>query len=317
MKAPLGAKSFRLLFDEATEPKDGPIGGKPTARMRTQSTSLGLFGSSVSGTEEDALWDTDNKHKPSFVRSLSVLASNETTRPPDAKVLLTKKTGKRPLIDSDTEDVDVSQQSSFVPLALIPPSPPPAESPANCQKRYYNANRKGKIESTKRKKAKTTGDNEDDPEENTDDSDILSKNVKIIKRTQTSLHSQPLISANDDLEPDPIFGYSLRIARAGHETQPSLGEQEGRLEVDLPDKLRRVLALDTTDLKARYSHEERIVKSLVLGERLGHYDHKKGGEIWDVGEDDVTLGNEEGTWKDIEGEDDWEGEPVPWETGEL
>jgi hypothetical protein len=41
-----------------------------------------------------------------------------------------------------------------------------------------------------------------------------------------------------------------------------------------------------------------------------HYDPAKGGEIWDVGEEDQV-------WEDTEGEDDWEGEGVPWEVGEL
>ncbi|KAG6890743.1 hypothetical protein C0992_013126 [Termitomyces sp. T32_za158] len=315
MKAPSGAKSFRLLFDESTESKGGPVNGKPIARRSRKSTSLGLFGiSSVSGTEEEeALWDDSDKHKSPLIK----LASNETARPPDVKVILARKTAKRPLNDSDAEDMDVAQQSSFAPSVLIPPSPPPAECSKNFQKRNYSANRKGKVEPNKRKKAKTIGNEVDDPEESTDDSDILSTKVKIIKRTQTFLHSQPLISANEDLELDPILGHSIRDAHARHETQPSLDEQEGRLEFDLPDKLRSVLALDKTELKARYLHEERVVKSLVLGQRLGHYDHTKGGEIWDVGENDVIASKEEGTWKDIDGEDDWEGEPVPWETGEL
>ncbi|KAG5353222.1 DNA replication regulator sld2 [Termitomyces sp. T112] len=318
MKAPSGAKSFRLLFDEANESKNGLVNGKSTiGRTKTQSTSRGLFGlSSVSGSDEDALWDAGSKHKPTLFKPPSVSASNQATRIPDTKVLQARKLVKRPLSNSDTEDVDVPQQSSFVPSALIPPSPPSAEPSINRQKQFNITNGKGKIEFTKRKKAKTTNKVEDRREESIDDSDVLPMNVKIIKRTQASLHSQPLISVSDDSEPDPILGYSLRVARPGHEAQSSLDEQEGRLEIDLPDKLRRVLAIDTTKVQARYSHEDRMVKSLLLGQRLGHYDPAKGGEIWDVGEDDARIDGEE-TWKDTEGEDDWEGEPVPWEVGEL
>ncbi|KAG6862182.1 hypothetical protein C0995_004264 [Termitomyces sp. Mi166 len=316
MKAPPGVKSFRLLFDEANESKGGPVNGKPTVRRtKTQSTSRGLFGmSSVSGSDEDALWDTGNKHKAALFKPLSALASSEVTHAPDGKVMQVRKSVKRSLSESDTEDVDVPQQSSFGPSALIPPSPPPAEPSASRQKQFKTANGKGIIKLIKRKKVKTAGDKMDDQEEeSTDDSDTLPMNVKIIKRTQ----ARPLVGASDDLDPDPIFGYSNHVARGGREAQPSLGEQgSSRLEVSLPDKLRRVLVLEPTDLKARYSREERIVKSLVLGERLDHYDPTKGGEIWDVGEDDVIDG-EEGTWNDIGGEDDWEGEPVPWEVGEL
>jgi hypothetical protein len=93
------------------------------------------------------------------------------------------------------------------------------------------------------------------------------------------------------------------------------GQDDSQIEVDLPDKLRQVLALESS--KARDSQSERMVKSLLYGRRAGNYDPVKGGEIWDVGEDERRHDEEEDTRRDTEGEDDWEGEPVPWEVGEL
>ncbi|KIM47822.1 hypothetical protein M413DRAFT_439502 [Hebeloma cylindrosporum] len=64
------------------------------------------------------------------------------------------------------------------------------------------------------------------------------------------------------------------------------------------------------------SEEDRLVKGLLYGRRMTHYDPMKGGEIWDVGEDHQLI-SEEGAQKYTEDEEDWEGEPVPWEMGEL
>ena len=80
----------------------------------------------------------------------------------------------------------------------------------------------------------------------------------------------------------------------------------GKFEVDLPDDLHRILAI-SPDGQTRETGEEKVVRSLLYGSREVHYDPSKGGEIWDVGEDSEYGGDT----------DDWEGEPVPWETGEL
>jgi hypothetical protein len=52
-----------------------------------------------------------------------------------------------------------------------------------------------------------------------------------------------------------------------------------------------------------------MVRSVLYGERTSGYDAVRGGDIWNVGEI--------GEASDSQAEDDWEGEPVPWETGEL
>ena len=57
--------------------------------------------------------------------------------------------------------------------------------------------------------------------------------------------------------------------------------------------------------------ERKIANAVLYGRREGHYD-AKGFEVWDVGEMSEGAEGSRG-----DGEDDWEGEPVPWEAGEL
>jgi hypothetical protein len=67
------------------------------------------------------------------------------------------------------------------------------------------------------------------------------------------------------------------------------------------------------------------VDQLIYGARRGNYDPSKGGEIWGVGEfedeerDEFALdaGHSRTTRGVYDDEDDWEGEGVPWEVGEL
>jgi len=86
-------------------------------------------------------------------------------------------------------------------------------------------------------------------------------------------------------------------------------------ELGLPSRLHRNLVLESLKSKQTEYEEEKIVKCLLSGRRVLHYDPKKGGEIWGVGEDerDEFAGDEGG----VDESDEWEGDPVPWEVGEL
>ncbi|KAG6854219.1 hypothetical protein C0991_009237 [Blastosporella zonata] len=315
VKAPSGARSFKLLFDEAAE-KGAPVSA--IGRTKTHSASRGLFGAgSISGHDDDALWDISSKAKATLFKASSALPSGESIHTPKAKALPQMQAKKRPLSYSDAEVDNPPQRLPAASATLIPPSPPLAEASTNRQKQFSNNTNtkgKGKAGVVRCKKAKTSADDKMDAHDEGSDDDSDSFHVKVVNRTQARFNTQALHGPGDESDSDPILGYSHRVAPRGHEAQ---GEQEGKLDVDLPDKLRRVLALDTADLKARDSREERLVKGLVLGQRAGHYDPIKGGEIWDVGEDDARLDGNEETRRDTEGEDDWEGEPVPWEVGEL
>ncbi|KAF5384848.1 hypothetical protein D9615_001358 [Tricholomella constricta] len=332
VKAPAGGKSFKLLFDESKSV--GSMNGKaPIARTKS-TTARGLFGGkSLGGLDEDADWDlnsVDTRVKKSKHKAAPFKSSAAPAATGSAHISITDQTekrmvAKRALSDiEETHALDIPQSPSAGP-SLLPPSPPPADSSAHQSKQYTNARGKGRVVLTGRKKAKTTTHQDefhDESEEDEDDSDTLKANVRIVDRRQNRPHSTASTTGRGeydlDLDPDPILGYSRRVAPRGHETSlPSDVELEGKFDVDLPDKLRHVLALESTESKARNLREERVVQGLVFGRRTTRYDPDKGGEIWDVGEDDMRQAREEETRRDTEGEDDWEGEPVPWEVGEL
>ena len=83
------------------------------------------------------------------------------------------------------------------------------------------------------------------------------------------------------------------------------------MEVHVPEELRGVLAINVEQPILTYDmDEERVARELLYGRRERQYDAQRGGEIFGVGED---LGDD-GRGDDT---DEWEGEPVPWEAGEL
>jgi hypothetical protein len=143
------------------------------------------------------------------------------------------------------------------------------------------------------------------------DTDDELENVKLVRRGAVS-------KQQGDLDPDSPF--DLPYHNLASNVPPSLtwtgqpddSQLDGHMEIDLPDKLRHVLALSSSDSRLRNVEEETIVASLLYGRREACYDPIKGGEIWDVGEQILPL-----QAVDTEGEDDWEGQPVPWEVGEL
>ncbi|KAG5654729.1 hypothetical protein H0H81_007485 [Sphagnurus paluster] len=333
VKAPAGVKSFKLLFDEACGSKSAALttGKSSLPRTRTKSTGRGLFGSkSAGGVDDDPEWDLGSvenlvekgKHKA----EPSKFTAPPTNGPPriaNGKAISSaaknRNSVKRTLSDTEEPEDSATPPPSTGP-SLLPPSPPPADSSTYRSKQFANAKGKGKAVPGGRKKAKTlTDDNVEEDEY--DDSDTLLTSVKIVDRMRS--HPTRSVAGQEgydlDLDPDPILGYTRRGAPHGRETRlVTDGElSEGKFEVDLPDKLRRVLALESTESKARDTREERLVQGLVFGRRATHYDPDKGGEIWDVGEDDVRENGEEDSGRNTEGEDDWEGEPVPWEVGEL
>ncbi|KAG2159651.1 uncharacterized protein EDB93DRAFT_1244440 [Suillus bovinus] len=192
---------------------------------------------------------------------------------------------------------DGLSSASSQQLFLLPPSPTSEAAPSN---RRVAANGQGKA-GTSRKKVKLA-DVEDE-----EDEDILDEvAVKVINRTQTA---QQVSENAEELDWDPILHSGARdrdqYATAGDTSH----DENGTFHVDLPDELRLMLAISPS--RTRNSKEERVFRSLLYGDRVGHYDASRGGDIWDIGEaEDDTRGS-------TEGEDDWEGEPIPWEVGEL
>ena len=181
------------------------------------------------------------------------------------------------------------------PPPLLPPSPPPAVSSS-----VYPGKGKGRVKATgpTRKRTKLSEDSGDEEEGRTD------LHVRIREWSWQRRETDPVLNTStEDL--DLVFGLGAhdRPSSPG----PANDNVPGEFEVNLPDNLRRLLAISPS--KAHTTRDVNMVRGVLYGERISSYDARKGGDIWDVGE----IGDA----GDSQAEDDWEGEPVPWETGEL
>jgi hypothetical protein len=175
---------------------------------------------------------------------------------------------------------------------LLPPSPPPAVSSS-----VYPGKAKGRVKARKRTNlSEESGDEED--EGRTD------LHVKIREWSWQRRDTSPAMNASmEDL--DPVFG--LGAHNRPLSPGPASDDVPGDFEVNLPDDLRRVLAISPS--KAHTTRDVNMVSRVLYGERMSSYDARKGGDVWDVGEI--------GEASESQAEDDWESEPVPWQTGEL
>ena len=156
----------------------------------------------------------------------------------------------------------------------------------------------------------------DEKPDNHESDDLeLTTTLKIINR-KTTRPSHAVGDVGDfELDSDSILGYTRFTAL--DPLSPITDQQHhGSIEINLPDKLRSVLALRSSASRVQVSEEDQLVKGLLYGRRVACYDPNKGGEIWDVGEDDLGSLDEDGN-RYADGEEEWECEPVPWEVGEL
>jgi len=164
----------------------------------------------------------------------------------------------------------------------------------------YPGKGKGRVKATgpTRKRTKLSEDSGDEEEGRTD------LHVRIREWSWQRRETDPVLNTStEDL--DLVFGLGAhdRPSSPG----PANDNVPGEFEVNLPDNLRRLLAISPS--KAHTTRDVNMVRGVLYGERISSYDARKGGDIWDVGE----IGDA----GDSQAEDDWEGEPVPWETGEL
>ncbi|KAF6766590.1 hypothetical protein DFP72DRAFT_867069 [Ephemerocybe angulata] len=288
---PSGGRAFSLLFDEAQS--GGDIFG-----LKKASTNLGrnLFG--AQDTSQDLMKPRSNAScRPQVSQPSSSRGS--TTKPTPA----TTPAGT-PSEDDDETKVNSERDSTRRSRSpLLPPSPPPASSTTS------RAPAKGKRKANpkafaNRKKMKLANLDGTDDEESTSDGDELKAKVKVVDRPQVK-------KANSDDDLDFELGL-LDLPRSARTADFSgASEAEGAVEINLPEKFKEVLDLDTIHWKNGVE-EDKVVKNLIYGRRTTCYDSKKG-EIWDVGEDEV--GDEDERPEHLD--DDWEGEAVPWEVAEL
>ncbi|KAF9040431.1 hypothetical protein BDZ89DRAFT_1060517 [Hymenopellis radicata] len=293
--SPVKGGSFKLLFSDATTAK---ATSKPLFPPPAPSSDR-LRSNSKDTEHEDGRRSSKGPPRVKSERLFSNIfpAASQTRQPRSGsrqentyrEVTAPQTSRKRALSLSDEEPSEEGPRTS-VPV-LVPPSPPPPDT----LKRPVGPHKgKGKGATNDRKKAKLfipDSDNEDDDDDQVND-------IQVIVHTRTRSPHAEHSSDGDDM----LLPHSKR-------TQDDiLGPIESdRFEVDLPDKLRQVLAFSPNDSKARV-HEGRMLDGLLYGRRTEHYDASKGGEIWDVGEDESEQ---------MSDEEDWEGEPIPWQAGEL
>lgn len=320
VKAPAGGKSFKLLFDDALPALSvakKPVGSSlahpdapdpgfsqrppvdlsaPTPLklhhdLKSKGVASGpeLRVNRLQGKISAQIFPTKDHlpaplHKPTFKTVVSGVSQPRTSI-------------KRAL---DGDDLVFEYTELSTPLQsqhlLIPPSPSPQDS-------FGRDAGKGKAKTTASRKKPRVEDDESDGVDSPDDITLKIATVSLDRRKHSHRHA-------DDLDWDPL----LHLGTRNHE--PAAKEQidanhhaSSTFSLDLPDKFRRVLAISPS--QSQDVTEERVVRGLLYGDRFGHYDPARGGDVWDAGETD------EGAQGDVETEDDWEGEPVPWEVGEL
>lgn len=322
VKAPAGGKSFKLLFDDvlpALSLAKKPIGSSlaklesPPEAGFSQRASVdpsvptvlehhhNIKSKSIPSGPEHRVNRIQGKISAQIFPTKDYLPASShkpTFKTVVSEVLQPRTSIKRAL---DGDDLVLEQTELSTPLqsqyTLVPPSPPPQDS----------INRdagKRKVKTiASRKKPRVEDEESDEGVDSPDDIILKIATVSLDRGKHSYRHA-------DDLGWDPL----LHPRTPNHD--PAAKQQidvdhhaSGTFSVDLPDKFRRVLAISPS--RCKNATEERVVRGLLYGDRVGHYDPSRGGDVWDAGETD------EGAQGDVETEDDWEGEPVPWEVGEL
>lgn len=353
VKRPRDGKQFRSLFEEApVTQQDLPMHPprQPLSRTKTTAGAVGPFGGEPKRKARMRAFspELDDEHdhdEPRSGEKIKALDLSLTGRPGKRKPLKhgfpqavlpgrddlwditpsangaqagPSKQGiaiakKRPLSESN---MDVDEEPKHEPEQskpqLLPPSPPPQGAKSSSR---YGGKGKG-LPAASRKKAKlregsTSGDEDEDSLE--DDVQIKelswSWNAHAAHTTEGSIPIDSAVDADLDPEFDPTVYRPAPVAAL----EPVASDG---FEVDLPEDMKRLLALSPHHTQKDTLEEARIARELLYGRREAHYVPKRGGEIWDVGEIDEEVG-EENLKKTLSDEDEWEGEPVPWEVGEL
>ncbi|RDX51114.1 hypothetical protein OH76DRAFT_1471161, partial [Lentinus brumalis] len=244
---------------------------------------------------KDNLWADVGPSKTSQSKvpssSQSKTNSHASSRPPNKRTLADDH-------DDVHDNISPVEPNGYLNLPLIPPSPPPPDSSKASGSKYAGKG-KAKAGPYGRKKAKlVAGDGELEAEDESPEDEIQVREIDPL--------SQPP-KTERDVDPDSDWEAHWRARPDSDDpvAMPMSGES-GKFEVNLPDELQRILAISPGS-RAKDSEEERVVRSLLYGSRETHYDPSKGGEIWDIGEDSEHAADTE---------EEWEGEPVPWEAGE-
>jgi hypothetical protein len=200
---------------------------------------------------------------------------------------------------------------------LLPPSPPPSESTQSGSQKLGKAKAMGMKGKGRQFDRRRSSDGEDEDESSSEE--------PIIRYVEAPLHVRGELE-----EDDP----ALQVIPPRSPRTDNV-EDDAHFDISaVPASLLSVLAISPS---TKTGEKEKLYRGLVYGRREGHYDPNCGGEIWGAGEnsepdnEDILPIQSEGevhrehggdnqpAWQkavDIE-DDEWEGEPVPWEVGEL
>jgi hypothetical protein len=308
VKAPVGGKLFPKLFTESSLPQTDLFGikskhqvGRPVKRLSLQSNQQ-VVHTRRQNTLKRARSGSTEFNSAQF--DVTGRASSEAL----SENYISQLTSKQSASNDDAGNDPSLPERQKSPL--IPPSPPPSGFATTTFSRPTKHPTKTHTISKGKKKAKID-------EQSTSDTDgpELSSKLKIVNRHNTRLKQAGAGMQNEDEADEWDSDPTLSRTRFGEPRASSPGNASDHVEINLPEELRRVLALESVALQAKIPNEDKLVKDLLYGRRTTHYYPNKGGEVWDVGEDHLT-GIEDERIQNA-GEEDWEGEPVPWEIAEL
>ena len=315
----------------------GFASGKESGLKRSKSRALSPFSEH---SDEDMDWDVPTSSKGSSAKlkapdfSPSVAAKSGTAPKPvknGAKIPKAMLPGKDDLWSAAPENATsassktrkrsrsppaeskTTPKQALAALPLLPPSPP-----ADAQQPKYID--KGKGRALARKKSKMLASDGEDSDDEPSAEDLKVKELPFRwnrHRSQSNVDLLPSDGPSRSPSSEPDFD-ATQLSNA-HPGKPD-GEPEETFDVRLPDDLKRVLALSPPPP----ARADTLVEGLLYGRRA-HYDAARGGEVWGAGE--FSGAGEDGLGlpsvrrgraaKGEESEDEWEGEPVPWEVAEL
>ncbi|KAJ7926033.1 hypothetical protein B0H13DRAFT_1110291 [Mycena leptocephala] len=306
-KPPNGVRSFKLLFDEASAKPKFPL-------LRSKAAPPGLFRESSLHAESSESMDIDEV----VLTSADKLTVNHTsTAQQDDPFLESAEGVKTSSSDEEMTDDRPLQEPNDAARNLLPPSPPPVTRRPSGPPHLHNGKGRGKPASDGQKKVDVSvSEDEDGSDEDAQMNGNKSRHtVRLFDRTT----SRGRVRDGEDFDED-TYHFATRRPQDTEVVQTETSES-----ISLPDTLLSILSLAPTS--SQNLQNEHVVEQLLYGARRGNYDPSKGGEIWSVGEleeerDEFALDNglrasSRATQKVYDDEDDWEGEGVPWEVGEL